>query len=114
MRALDLGEAAQQGGVVVKKHATSKKRSPKMKTIDATKKHAVTLTFLLEEKISPQELAQKIAKECAGNVLQDGDAIRVDHAKIACVITDETLSLPHWRSSVREPKRPKLTPNRCK
>ncbi len=102
----------------MKGHSTRKTRPPKMKTIDATKKHAVTLTFLLEEKISPQELAQKIAKECAGNVLQEGDAIRVDHAKIACVITDETLSLPyfgwHWRSSVKEPKRPRLTPNRCR
>jgi len=89
-----------------------------MKSIDATKKHAVTLTFLLDEDISPQELAQKIAKECAGNVLQPGEAIRVDHAKIACVVIDETLSLPYfgyqWRSSLKEPKYPKITRNRCR
>lgn len=89
-----------------------------MKSIDARKKHAVTLTFLLDEDISPQELAQKIAKECGGNVLQPGNAIRVDHAKIACVVTDETLSLPYfgyqWRRSLTDPKHKKLTRNRCR
>ena len=88
------------------------------KSIDARKKHAVTLTFLVGDDMSPQELAQKIAKECGGSVLQPGDAIRVDHAKIACVVTDETLSLPsfgwQWRSSLADPKRPKLTRNRCR
>lgn len=89
-----------------------------MRSIDARKKHSVTLTFLLSEDVSPQELAQKIAGACGGNVLAPGDAIRVDHAKIACVVTDETLSLPHfgwqWRRSLKEPKRPKLTRNRCR
>ncbi len=89
-----------------------------MKSIDARKKHPVTLTFLLDEDVSPQELAQKIAAACGGGVLAPGDAIRVDHAKIACVVTDETLSLPHfgwqWRSALKEPKRPKLTRNRCR
>jgi hypothetical protein len=89
-----------------------------MRSIDVTKKHAVTLTFLLDEDISPHELAQKIAKECGGDVLKPGEAIRVDHAKIACVVTDETLSLPsfgwQWRKSLKEPKRPKLKRNTCK
>jgi hypothetical protein len=89
-----------------------------MKSIDARKKHPVTLTFLLNEDLSPQELAQKIAAACGGSVLQPGDGIRVDHAKIACVVTDETLSLPsfgwQWRTSMKEPKRPKLTRNRCR
>jgi hypothetical protein len=89
-----------------------------MKSIDARKKHAVTLTFLLDEDVSPQVLAQQIASECGGGVLKPGDAIRVDHAKIACVVTDETLSLPsfgyQWRRALREPKRPKLTRNTCR
>ena len=89
-----------------------------MKKIDASKKHPVTLTFLLHEKISPQELAQKLAAACGGSVLAPGEAIRVDHGKIACVVTDETLSLPsfgwQWRSSLKDPKRPKLTRNRCR
>lgn len=89
-----------------------------MKKIDASKKHAVTLTFLVGEKISPQILAQKIASRCGGYELVPGDAILVEHAKIACVVTDETLSLPHfgwqWRTSDKEPKRLKLTRNTCK
>lgn len=89
-----------------------------MKKIDASKKHAVTLTFLVGEKISPQMLAQKIAARCGGYELVPGDAILVEHAKIACVVTDETLSLPHfgwqWRTSDKEPKRLKLTRNTCK
>lgn len=89
-----------------------------MRSIDATKKRAVTLTFLLDEDISPQQLAQKIARACGGSVLKPGDAIRVDHAKIACVVTDETLSLPsfgwQWQRALKEPKRPKLKRNTCK
>jgi hypothetical protein len=90
----------------------------KMKKIDASKKHAVKLTFLLHDNSSPQEFAQRIAAACGGSVLQPGEAIRVDHAKIACVVTDETLSLPsfgwQWHTSLKDPKRPKLTPNRCR
>ena len=89
-----------------------------MKKIDATKKHSVKLTFLLHDNISPQEFAQKLAAACGGSVLQPGEAIRVDHAKIACVVTDETLLLPsfgwQWRSSLKTPKRSRLTPNRCR
>lgn len=89
-----------------------------MKKIDASKKHAVTLTFLLDEKISPHQLAQNIASRCGGYELAPGDAILVEHAKIACVVTDDTLSLPHfgwqWRTSDKEPKRIKLTRNTCK
>jgi hypothetical protein len=90
----------------------------KRKVIDASKKHAVTLTFLLHEKISPHELAQKIASRCGGYELMPDDAIYVEHAKIACVITDETLSLPHfgcqWRGVRKEPKRLRLTRNTCR
>lgn len=90
-----------------------------MRSIDASKKHAVTLTFLLDDaKISPHELAQKIATACGGSVLRPGEGILVEHAKIACVVTDETLSLPsfgyQWRGSLKEPKKLKLTRNRCR
>lgn len=89
-----------------------------MKKIDARKKHAVKLTFLLDDKTSPQEFAQKLAAACGGSVLRPGEAILVDHAKIACVVTDETLSLPsfgwQWRASPKPPKHPKLTRNRCR
>ena len=88
-----------------------------MKSIDARKKHAVKLTFLLDEQTSPQEFAQKLATACGGSVLMPGEAILVDHAKIACVVTDETLSLPsfgwQWRTSNKEPKRKKLARNGC-
>ena len=80
-----------------------------MKSIDASKKYPVTVTFLLDEEVAPQLFAQKLAAACGGAVLSPGEAIRVDHAKIACVITDETLSLPHfgwqWCKSLKEPKR---------
>lgn len=90
-----------------------------MKSIDASKKHAVTLTFLLDDaKISPHALAQKIATACGGSVLQPGEGILVEHAKIACIVTDETLSLPSfghlWRPVLKKPKKLKLMPNRCR
>lgn len=89
-----------------------------MKSVDAGKKHPVTVTFLLDEEVTPQLFVQKLAQACGGCALRPGEAIRIDHAKIACVITDETLSLPHfgweWRKSVKEPKRPRLTRNRCR
>jgi hypothetical protein len=85
---------------------------------DATKRHAVTLTFLTRDRISPHELAQKLAAHCGGHALMPGEAIRVDHGMIACVVTDETLSLPHfswkWHRSTKEPKRPKLRKNTCR
>jgi hypothetical protein len=89
-----------------------------MRGIDASKKHAVTLTFLLDAKISPHELAQKIATRCGGDVLKPGEGILVEHAKITCVVTDETLSLPsfgyQWQGTLNKPKRLKLTRNRCR
>ena len=89
-----------------------------MKKIDASKKHPVTLTFLLDEEVTPQLFAQKIALACAGSALRPGEAILVEHAKIACVVTDETLSLPsfgwQWRTSPKAPKHLKLTRNRCR
>jgi hypothetical protein len=89
-----------------------------VRSIDASKKHPVTLTFLLDRDVLPQEFAQDLAAKCGGDVLQPGEGILVEHAKIACVVTDETLSLPsfgwQWRSSLKEPKRKKLTRNRCR
>jgi hypothetical protein len=110
---------------VPKKSATKKlaakksRRSPdKIGEIDATKRHAVTLTFLMHERISPHELAQRLASRCGGYELMPGEAIRVDHGKIACVVTDETLSLPHfgwrWYRSMKDPKWPKLQRNTCR
>jgi hypothetical protein len=82
-----------------------------VRSIDASKKHAVTLTFLLDEKITPQLFAQKIVLACGGDALLPGEAILVEHAKIACVVTDETLSVPHfsyqWRKSPKAPKHSK-------
>jgi hypothetical protein len=89
-----------------------------MKKIDASKKHPVKLTFLLDKEISPQEFAQKLALVCGGSLLRPGEGILVEHAKIACVVTDETLSLPsfgcQWCSSLKAPKPLKLTRNRCR
>ena len=96
------------------KKAAVRKSATVMKEIDASKKRAVTLTFLLDRKISPHELAQLIAHECGGDVLRPGEAIRVDHAKIACVVTSQPHFDWQWQRSLKEPKRPKLLPNRCK
>ena len=93
-------------------------KSARKRPINARKKHPVTLTFLLDEEVTPQLFAQKIALACAGSALRPGEAILVEHAKIACVITDETMTLPsfgyQWRSSLKTPKRVKLTRNRCR
>lgn len=67
-----------------------------MRRIDPDKKHPVTLTFLLDEEVTPQLFAQKIARACAGSALRPGEAILVEHAKIACVVVDETLSIPSF------------------
>lgn len=87
-----------------------------MKTIDTSKKYPVTLTFLLDEEVTPQLFAQKIALACGGSTLRPGEAILVPHAKIACVVSDETLSLPsfgyEWQRSPKKPKRVKLTLSR--
>jgi hypothetical protein len=89
-----------------------------VRSIDASKKHPVTLTFLLDRDVSPREFAQDLAAKCGGDVLQPGEGILVKHAKIACVVIDETLSLPSfgyaWYRSPKKPKRPKLTRNRCR
>jgi len=80
-----------------------------VKTVDVTQKHKVTLVFLLDEEVTPQLFAEKIANACGGRVLQPGEAIMVERAKIACMITDETLSLPsfgyQWRSTLKRRKR---------
>ena len=97
---------------------TARPKLGKLKAINASKKHAITLTFLLDDKTSPHQFAQKIASRCGGYELMPGEAILVEHAKIACVVTDEMLSLPHfgwqWRPSLKEPKRLKLTRNTCR
>jgi hypothetical protein len=46
-------------------------------TINATKKHVVTLTFMLDDDISPHALAQEIATKCGGNVLRSDEALAV-------------------------------------
>jgi hypothetical protein len=89
-----------------------------VRSIDASKKHPVTLTFLLDEEVTPQLFAQKIALACGGGALRPGEGILIPHSKIACVVVDETLSLPsfgyEWHRSPKKPKRPKLTRNRCR
>lgn len=84
-----------------------------MKSIDARKKHAVTLTFLLDEEVSPQVLAQLIAEACGGGVLKKGEGIRVDHAKIACVVTRPSRGW-QWQRSSEDPKHLKFKRNTCK
>jgi hypothetical protein len=89
-----------------------------VKKIDVSKKHPVTLTFLLDEEVTPQLFAEKIARACGGGALRPGEAIRVPHTENALVVTDETLSLPsfgyQWQSAQKAPKRIKLTRNRCR
>lgn len=82
-----------------------------MRSIDVSKKHQVTLTFLLDEEVTPQLFAQKIARACGGGALRPGEGILVPNAKIAYVVTDETLSLPsfgyEWQSTLKKTKRRK-------
>jgi hypothetical protein len=61
---------------------------------DTRKKHAIHLVFLLDEEVTPQLFAQKIAHACKGGTLRPGEAICVPGSEIAIVVTDETLSLP--------------------
>ena len=99
-----------------------------MKAIDASKKHPVTLTFLLDEEVTLQLFAQKLALACGGSALRLGEAILVEHAKIACVVTKDTVESRiglagsllgasfgyQWRSTQKAAKRVKLTRNRCR
>ena len=88
------------------------------RSIDASKKHPVRVTFLLDEEVTAQLFAQKLALACGGSVLRPGEAILIEHAKIACVVTDETLSVSsfsyQWQRSPKEPKKLKLQRNRCR
>jgi hypothetical protein len=88
-----------------------------MRNFDAFKKHQVTLTFLLDEKITPQLFAQRLALACGGSVLRPGEGIFVPIAKIACIVVDETLSIPsfgyEWQSTLKK-TRPKKTSRRKK
>jgi hypothetical protein len=65
-----------------------------MKTFDVSKKHRVTLTFLLDEEVTPRLFAVKIARACGGGTLRPGEAVMIPGTEVACFITDETLSLP--------------------
>lgn len=67
-----------------------------MKSIDVSKKHAVTLTFLLDEEVTPRLFAEKLARACGGSILRPGEAVMVFGTEIACFVTDETLSLPSF------------------
>jgi hypothetical protein len=80
-----------------------------VKTIDVSKKHKVTLTFLLDEEVTPQLFAVKIARACGGGTLRPGEAVMVPDTEVACFVTDETLSLPsfgqQWLTTRKTPKR---------
>jgi len=97
-----------------------------MKHLDVRKKHQVTLTFLLDEEVTPQLFAQKVALACGGAALRLGEAILVPHAKIACVVSEmrgavselaATLTVSsfgyEWHSTLKKP-RPKKTATRRK
>jgi hypothetical protein len=104
-----------------------------VKSFDASKKHPVKLTFLLDEEVTPQLFAQKIARACARGALRPGEAILVEHAKIAIVVSEERalteeriqttdaqlLSLLpsfglQWQSLRKVPKRTKFTQTGCR
>jgi hypothetical protein len=66
----------------------------KLPRFDVRKKHAVSLTFLLDEEVTPALFAQKIARACKEGALRPGEGIRVPGTDGVLVVTDETLSLP--------------------
>jgi hypothetical protein len=89
-----------------------------VKSIDVSKKHKVTLTFLLDEEVTPQLFAVKIARACGGGTLRPGEAVMIPDTEIACFVTDETLSLPsfgqEWLATRKTAKRAKPTQKRSR
>jgi hypothetical protein len=87
-----------------------------VKSIDVSKKHRVTLTFLLDEEVTPKLFAVKIARACGGGTLRPGEAVMVPDTDMACFVTDETLSLPYfgheWYAARNKTKRTKSRPSR--
>lgn len=65
-----------------------------MKTIDPSKKHAVTLIFLLDEEVTPQLFAQKVALACRCGALRPGEAVMAAGAKVAVVIDEKAPFAP--------------------
>lgn len=60
-----------------------------MRTISLPKKHAVTLIFLLDEEVTPQLFARKVALACSNGALRPGEAVMVKDTKIAYVIGEK-------------------------
>ena len=61
-----------------------------------SKKRPVTLTFFLDEEVTPRLFAEKIARACGGSALRPGEGILVPGSEAACFVTDETLSVPYF------------------
>lgn len=57
---------------------------------DIRKKHQVPLVFLLDEEVTPQLFAEKIARACSGGALRPGEGIRVPGSEGTWVITAES------------------------
>ena len=81
----------------------------KMKTIDIRKKRQVTLTFLLDEEVTPALFAQKIVRACSGGALRPGEGILEPLSGLIGVVTDETLSLPTFGHELRVVRAPALS-----
>jgi hypothetical protein len=74
-----------------------------LRSIDVSKKYRVTLTFLLDEEVTPVLFAQKIALACAGGALRPGEGLLMPTSEATCIIVDETLSAPYkWVRHVEE------------
>jgi hypothetical protein len=74
-----------------------------VKTIDPSKKHAVTLVFLLDEEVTPQLFAQKVARACSSGALRPGEAVMVKDGEIACVIGEKATFAP-WLAAPKPTK----------
>jgi hypothetical protein len=64
-----------------------------MKRIDASKKYRVTLTFLLDEEVTPVLFARKVAAACSSGALRPGEGIVLSDGT-AIIVTDKKTSLP--------------------
>ena len=82
-----------------------------MKTIAVSKKHAVTLVFLLDEEVTPLLFAQRVALACSSGALRPGEAVMAKGAKVACVIGEKAPFAP-WLVTPKRTKTARSTKRR--
>ncbi len=82
-----------------------------MRTIALSKKHTVTLVFLLDEKVTPLLFAQKVALACSNGALRPGEAVMAKGAKVACVIGEKVPFAP-WLGTPKRSKTARPTKRR--